>query len=109
MSKKALSINFPIERVVLSDFLPYEVPIIFSNRHFYKFIVKHQIKHDGLNFIWLKRDGCLNSLILLLLGLEQNTETVEIVDKGISYTKTNIKYAKLPSIAFTFPISHKHK
>ncbi|EFC1755820.1 TPA: RNA-directed DNA polymerase [Escherichia coli] len=109
MSKKALSINFPIERVVLSDFLPYEVPIIFSNRHFYNFIVKHQIKHDGLNFIWLKRDCCLNSLILLLLGLEQNTATVEIVDNGISYIITDIEHAKLPSIAFTFPISHKHK
>jgi len=109
MSKKALSINFPIERVILSDFLPYEVPIIFSNRHFYNFIVRHQIKHDGLNFKWKKGDDSLKSLILLLLGLEQDTKTVEESDNGISYTKTDIQPAKLPSIAFTFPISHKHK
>ena len=44
MVKKALSINFPIERAVLSDFLPYEVPITFSNRYFYNFLVKYKIK-----------------------------------------------------------------
>lgn len=109
MSKKALSINFPIERVVLSDFLPYEVPIIFSNRHFYNFIVKHQVRHDGLNFKWIKGDDSLKNLILLLLGLEQTTATIELVENGIVYTKTDISHANLPSIAFTFPISHKHK
>lgn len=50
MSNKVLSINFPIERVVLSDFLPYEVPIIFSNRHFYNFLVRNQIKYEDPNF-----------------------------------------------------------
>lgn len=40
MTKKALSINFPIERAVLSDFSPFEVPITFSNRHFYHFLVE---------------------------------------------------------------------
>jgi hypothetical protein len=57
----------------------------------------------------VKENDCLNSLILLLLGLEKGTATVEIVVDGISYIKTNIEHAKLPSIAFTFPISHKHK
>ncbi|MCH7330242.1 antiviral reverse transcriptase Drt3b [Acinetobacter modestus] len=109
MSKKALSINFPIERVVLSDFLPYEVPIIFSNRHFYNFLVKHQIKTDGMNFKWVKGNDALNKLILLLLGLEQSTQTIQITENNIDYIKTNFnKPTNLPSIAFTFPISHKH-
>lgn len=62
-----------------------------------------------MNFTWVKGDDSLKNLILLLLGLEQDTKTVEISDNSVSYTKTDIKYAKLPSIAFTFPISHKHK
>lgn len=108
MSKKALSINFPIERVVLSDFLPYEVPIIFSNRHFYNFIIKHKIKHDGLNFKWIKGNDALTKLILLLLGLDQSTGINIISENNVDYIKTDIKHSDLPSIAFTFPISHKH-
>lgn len=30
------------ERVVLSDVLPYETPLLFSNRHFYKYLLKRQ-------------------------------------------------------------------
>lgn len=108
MSKKALSINFPVERAVLSDFLPFEVPITFSNRHYYNFLVKNKIKHDGLNFSWIKGDEALTKLILVLLGLEQSTGLVETTIDDITYTKTNIKHGNLPSVAFTFPISHKH-
>lgn len=108
MSKKALSINFPVERAVLSDFLPFEVPITFSNRHYYNFLIKNKLKHDGLNFSWVKGDEALTKLILVVLGLEQSTSLVENTIDGITYTKTDIKYGNLPSVAFTFPISHKH-
>ncbi|EIK4809221.1 RNA-directed DNA polymerase [Vibrio parahaemolyticus] len=108
MAKKALSINFPIERAVLSDFLPFEVPITFSNRHFYNFLIEHKIKHDGLNFKWVKKDDALTKLVLLILGLEQSTNTIEVIEDGITYIKTDISHGNLPSIAFTFPISHKH-
>ena len=42
MSKKVF---FPYkkERVILSDILPYEVPLIFSNRSFYRALVKYKI------------------------------------------------------------------
>lgn len=108
MTKKALSINFPIERAVLSDFAPFEVPITFSNRHFYNFLIAHDIKHDDKNFSWKMKCNHLNKLILLLLGLEQNTNLVEFNKNNTQYIKTDIEYNKLPTIAFTFPISHKH-
>ncbi|ELI5719058.1 RNA-directed DNA polymerase [Vibrio fluvialis] len=109
MSKKALSINFPIERAILSDFLPFEVPITFSNRHYYNFLLKYKVKHDGMNFIWIKVDDGLNAIILILLGLEQSTLLNEVEINGIKYIKTNISgYGHLPSMAFTFPIHHKH-
>lgn len=38
MRKKKIKINYSEERVVLSDVLPYETPLIFSNRYFYKFL-----------------------------------------------------------------------
>jgi hypothetical protein len=36
--KKTKEIDYSKERVVLSDILPYETPLIFSNRHFYNFL-----------------------------------------------------------------------
>lgn len=109
MSKKVLSINFPIERVVLSDFLPYEVPIIFSNRHFYNFLVKYQIKYEDPNFKWIKGSDALNKLILLLLGYDQSTKIIKVTEKNVEYMRTDFKkQTGLSCIAFTFPISHKH-
>lgn len=108
MAKKALSINFPIERAVLSDFSPFEVPITFSNRHFYSFLIKQNLKHDGKNFSWISDGDETNKLILLMLGLCQGTK-ITISKKGrIQYAKTDIECKELPSIAFTFSISHKH-
>lgn len=108
MAKKALSINFPIERAVLSDFAPFEVPITFSNRHLYNFLIEHDIKHDGKDFSWRRKSQPLDQLILLLLGLDQTTSLSNHQKSGIEYVKTDISHGKLPSIPFTFPISHKH-
>jgi hypothetical protein len=108
MVKKALSINFPIERAVLSDFSPFEVPITFSNRHFYNFINKYNLKHDGNNFIWRGKLQSITELMLILLGLAQNTKVDVVNIDGDEHSKTNISFGKLPSIPFTFPISHKH-
>lgn len=107
MSKKYLSINFPIERVVLSDLLPFEIPIIFSNRHFYKFLVKNGIKFESNVFMWIKVDTYIDKLILLLLGLEQSTKLIEKIINNITYQTATVEQSQLPSIAFTFPISHK--
>jgi len=108
MVKKALSINFPIERAVLSDFSPFEVPITFSNRHFYNFINKYNLRHDGKNFIWRGNLHYINELMLILLGLESSTKIDIVSADGHNHSKTDISYGKLPSIPFTFPISHKH-
>lgn len=69
--KKALSINFPVARVVLSDVLPYEVPIVFSNRYFYKFLCDHQIRTDGKKIYWRSdgNDNALGRLIGMLFGV----------------------------------------
>jgi hypothetical protein len=41
MRKKVL-ITYSKERVVLSDVLPYETPLIFSNRYFYNYLLKRE-------------------------------------------------------------------
>jgi hypothetical protein len=38
--RRKQKIQYPKERVILSDVLPYEIPLIFSNRYFFKVIQK---------------------------------------------------------------------
>lgn len=40
--RKKIPITYSKERVVLSDVLPYETPVTFSNRYFYKYLLKHK-------------------------------------------------------------------
>ncbi|MCV3471499.1 hypothetical protein [Campylobacter sp. CNRCH_2015_0338h] len=44
MKYKKYKIRYRKERVVLSEILPYEVPIIFSNKNFYNFLLKNKTK-----------------------------------------------------------------
>lgn len=38
--RKKIKISYSKERVVLSDILPFEIPLIYSNRYFYKYLLK---------------------------------------------------------------------
>ncbi|RTI86041.1 antiviral reverse transcriptase Drt3b [Campylobacter jejuni] len=44
MKYKKYKIRYRKERVVLSEILPYEVPLIFSNKNFYNFLLEHKTK-----------------------------------------------------------------
>jgi hypothetical protein len=48
--RKKVPILYSKERVVLSDVLPYETPITFSNRYFYKYLVKHKKSESNSKF-----------------------------------------------------------
>lgn len=39
--RKKIRLNYSKERVLFSDVLPYECPIIFSNRYLYRFLAKY--------------------------------------------------------------------
>ncbi|MDD2005975.1 antiviral reverse transcriptase Drt3b [Pseudomonas putida] len=109
MPKKALSINFPIQRVVLSDVLPYEVPIVFSNRYFYRFLCEHDVKFSGSKIEWISKDSTLDSLVKMLLGISPSV-TVERDTTGaferslIDISQTRSEYHSVP---FAFFTTHK--
>jgi hypothetical protein len=50
--KKRIRLKYKKERVVLSDVLPYEMPIIFSNRHFYQFLQNYGIEYRDNAILW---------------------------------------------------------
>ena len=100
-NKLKLPIKYSIERALLSDVLPYETPIIFSNRHFYEFLVKYKVKFDFVNnsFYWIdcKDENSIQKVITILFDANGSSE------------KNKRKLKKHRKIAFNYKITHKEK
>lgn len=48
LRRKKIKLRYKAERVLFSDVLPYELPVIFSNRYFYRFLLENGVKFkDG--------------------------------------------------------------
>lgn len=102
-NKAKKPINYSIERAVLSDVLPYETPIIFSNRHFYQFLVNYKIKfkEDSISWIKCKDDNAIKRVLSILLDIENiKTSTNNTLD----FNKNELR-----KIAFHYKITHKEK
>ena len=100
MRRKKIKLRYKKERVVLSDVLPYELPFIFTNRYFYRFLVKNEvwIDEEG-NLHW--KDG-IHKGALAILALLSQYEGRQLKDK------TEIELQKrLVTIPFNYSIKHK--
>lgn len=97
---KKYPIKYKKERVVLSDVLPYEIPVIYSNRYFYKFLTEYKVKIDSkkLTVSWenKKNDEVPDEVIKLFFGI-----------KDISNQVGTFKSYALKTIPFIFKIAHK--
>lgn len=119
MSKKKKHIKYPKERAILSDVLPYEIPITFSNRYFYRFLVDNEIelipnikfKSKGIT----KAEHYPNTDINKIKGRIQykskfkgdNLDALTIILKILFSTNlTGVNTRKTP---FNYRISHKEK
>ena len=119
MSKKKKYIKYPKERAILSDALPYETPITFSNRYFYRFLVENQV--ELIPNIMFEKKGIIknkdypNKNINNIHGRIQhksklkgdNLEALEIICKILF--STDVKDVNPRKIPFTYRISHKEK
>ena len=77
------------ERCLLSDVLPYEIPVSFSNRHFYSFILKHRIELCENSIHWVKGSAALDRIVHLLFSLPENSDRLSDVPKYVG-EKTQI-------------------
>lgn len=93
MARKKIKLRYKKERVVLSDVLPYEVPLTFSNRHFYHFLVSNKIEFSNGKINYQNSGKALETLVSLIFGHEPNPEP----NKEKSFI----------SIPFGYKISHK--
>jgi len=104
--KKKKIISYTKERAILSDALPYETPIIFSNRYLYKFFSEHKIRFmPGVNknpdsvYIDIK-SGKLEGF-REILGLLLSVEADDVGNQFKINPKENFK------IPFRYKIAHK--
>lgn len=123
MAPKKIRLPYKKERSLLSDVLPYEIPVSFSNRHFYAFVLRHkvEIKSDAVE--WLKGSTALDHIVCLLLCLPVNPNRLSVVkryvgeqemefrryqlgDKGIPGSKQHPKPQDFLT-PFGYKISHK--
>lgn len=98
MSKRKKYIQYPKERAILSDVLPYEIPITFSNRYFYRFLVENNISLEGEK-IEFDTDFIDDDLI----GFK---DTLKIL---FHHEYDNISDYKFRKIPFAYRISHNGK
>jgi Reverse transcriptase (RNA-dependent DNA polymerase) len=97
--KKKIFIKYKKERVILSDVLPFEIPITFSNRQLYHFLLSCRIALEEDKLIIKRNNTTVNQEIVKLLF-------------GISYDETfdsigAINFKKRIAIPFSYKISHK--
>lgn len=100
-NKNLKPINYKKERAILSDVLPYETPLTFSNRHFYKFLVRNKIEILGKEFKWQTPNSnlsCIAELVKLLFDFGNEL----VINEPISF-----EYKWKKAIPFIFKTSHK--
>jgi hypothetical protein len=103
--KKLLRIKLKKERVILSDTLPYETPITFSNRFFYDFIVKNRLECHEKEITWKKNSDADEAIIHILLGLNHDEKGNIIHDE---HKRTyEITLGTFITIPFQYGVSHK--
>lgn len=99
-NKRKRYIRYSKERAVLSDVLPFEVPIIFSNRYFYRFLVNNKIElKNGKILFGNKYFGSDSIAYAEILKLLFDLKTIPV-----GQNETEIKLRKTP---FTYKIAHK--
>jgi len=118
MSKKKKHIKYPKERAILSDVLPYEIPITFSNRYFYRFLVDNEIElipNIKFKSKGITKEDYPNSSINKIQGRIQHKSKLKgdeldafsiILQILFTTNITNINTRKIP---FNYRISHKEK
>ena len=94
--------------------LPYELPLTFSNYHFYEFLIENNVEFREEAIYWKKGDAALDTTIRLLFGVDNSVPIRaskqyilgEKVDVNC-FTDKDLGRKFFPSIPFGFKIQHK--
>ena len=102
MRRKKIKLRYKKERVVFSDVLPYELPFIFTNRYFYRFLVKNEVTIDGSDVLHWKEG--IHKGALAILALLVKIKGAQLIRKTEYDLKTE---RRLVTIPFNYAIKNK--
>lgn len=111
MKRKRVRLKYRKERAVLSDVLPYEVPLTLSNSHFYKFLIQNKLEFKQRVISWKRSDDATDSIVKLLIGAgagaSVSTQAVSLNGSTYDQNCLQVKSTGTFSTPFTFKIRHK--
>ena len=93
------------ERMILSDVLPYETPVSFSSKGFYKFLINHRISLQNNIIQWKALNKELDALVAIIFGIEISKAQRAPCKDG--YKEVQISHKNLITIPFNYFIKHK--
>lgn len=105
-TRRKIRLKYKKERVLLSDVLPYELPVIFTNRYFYRYLVSNEIRFDGAELSWKNNidKGALAILDFIFSPYSSKDLTC------LLNNKYQFNDNKIVGIPFLYKIKHKpHK
>lgn len=98
MKRRKIKLRYKKERVLFSDVLPYELPLTFTNRYYYRFLVQNGIRIENEELHWNSNisEGALNILSFIFNTKKENLER-----------DRKMKIKDLKTIPFMYRIQHK--
>ena len=110
MKRRKTKLKYKKERAVLSDVLPYELPLTFSNRSFCEFLRENRVEYRDEKIFWKQGDGALDDIVRLLFGAEPSasilTNPKATLGKTLNENCVTLKDG-FDSIPFGYKILHK--
>ena len=100
MKKKKIRLKYKKERVLLCDVLPYELPFTFSNRGFYRYLVRNQIRIDDGLVKWGNHISA-GALAVLAFIVNKSVADLQTIGNCLNLEKNKQR------IPFTYNILHK--
>lgn len=101
-ASKKIRLKYKKERVLLSDVLPYELPVIFTNRYFYRYLVSTGVKFDGKELSW--NDGINKDALAVLNFIFSPYLNNDLTTLANNRENINNKAVSIP---FLYKIKHK--
>ena len=105
MPRKRTRLSHKKERCLLSDVLPYEIPISFSNRNFYKFILENRISIEQTSIVWQKSSPALDSIVHLMFALPLNRHRLTDEQRPVGTQRLDFRCYRLDGGANPKPMS----
>jgi len=106
MKRKKKYLNNKKEKAILADVLPFEIPVIFSNRYFYKFLIENKIVLKNMKLSWESGPDSLHTIIKLMFGLVDQNSYKSDTNGEIEIHNSKTYISAFKSIPFCFKISH---